>query len=156
MKIKTYIVLLITLFLAGCSAPPETPDTIGAMYRGGLQHNGVFEVAAPPASGELVWQFETNGEAHASPVYAEGVVYIPSYDKNLYALDAQSGEEIWQAPLPGITFSSPTVLEDSIYLGTFDGFIALDRATGEKKWHFPTERLGLVRSSPVIYKGAAY
>ena len=59
----------------------------------------------------------------SSPVVASGVVYIGSYGKHLYAVDAESGEEIWRFETEDRVFSSPAVHEKVVYVGGNDGHL---------------------------------
>jgi len=46
-------------------------------------------------TGEQVWHMETNTREFSSPVVHEGVLYVGSYSKILYALDEFTGDIIW-------------------------------------------------------------
>src|SRR5437660_5264122 len=46
-------------------------------------------------SGSERWFYQTGNAVNASPSVVNGIVYVASYDKNLYALDAASGRERW-------------------------------------------------------------
>ena len=43
------------------------------------------------ATGALNWKFRTGDVVHASPAYADGVVYFGSWDSYFYAVDAKTG-----------------------------------------------------------------
>ena len=58
-----------------------------SVYFGSGDHH-VYAVDA--GSGALRWKFETGNVVHASPAVADGVVYIGSWDRNLYALNADN------------------------------------------------------------------
>ena len=52
--------------------------------------------ALDAASGEFKWKFATGDVVHASPAYADGVLYVGSWDSYLYAVDARTGKEKWR------------------------------------------------------------
>jgi len=51
---------------------------------------------------------------------ANGVVYVGSYDNNLYALNAQTGALLWRYNTSGLVSSSPTVANGVVYVGSWD------------------------------------
>jgi outer membrane protein assembly factor BamB len=96
-----------------------------------------------------LWRFETGDAVWGSPVVADGVVYIGSYDRHLYALDAESGELEWRFELEDRMDGTPAVVDGVVYFGSFDKRVyAVDAMTGEKIWSFWTG--GIVRSSPTV------
>ncbi len=137
-----------------------------AMYKGGPQRTGVYDVKGPKV-GELRWQFRTQGRIWSSPTIVDGVVYFGSMDRYLYALDTQTGEEKWKFKTGHSVISTPAVVDGTLYFGSgciglscsrYPGsdyyFYALDRQTGQEKWRFKTE--GRVGSAPLIADGLIY
>ena len=58
----------------------------------------------------VLWKFETGGAINASPIVHEGILYIGSFDKLFYAIDALTGVEKWhfetgrpQQPFPSLS-----------------------------------------------------
>ena len=86
----------------------------------------------------VVWQEEIGTKRFwSTPALSEGVLYIGSMDKGLYALDASSGDVKWAFKAGGAIVSTPLVLGDVLYVGAFDGkFYAIDRSNGEQIWEF--------------------
>lgn len=107
---------------------------------------------------DLLWRFACEDEVRSSPHVRDGLVYVGSYDTNLYALDAMSGEFRWKRATLGGVSSSPTTWSDLVLVGSEDGQVyALDARKGNVKWTFRTGRA--VRSSPriedrIIYIGS--
>src|SRR6185312_6811781 len=78
-----------------------------------------------------LWTFETEEEIRATPCVGPDLVYIGSYDNNLYALNAQSGAEVWRYRTWHHVRSSPRVYQDIVYVGSDDGHMhAIDPRTG--------------------------
>jgi len=96
-----------------------------------------------------VWEFACEDEVRSSPTVAEGVVYIGSYDNNLYALDAQTGRFVWKYATEGGIASSPSIWRDMVLFGSEDRVLyAVSARTGSIAWTCPTgER---IRSSPRV------
>jgi outer membrane protein assembly factor BamB len=96
-----------------------------------------------------VWEFACEDEVRSSPTVAEGVVYIGSYDNNLYALEAKTGRFGWKYATEGGIASSPSVWRDIVLVGSEDRVLyAISVRTGSIAWTCPTgER---IRSSPRV------
>jgi eukaryotic-like serine/threonine-protein kinase len=127
--------LLLLSTLTFCS-PAFAQD---AMFRGNLQHTGVYAGPAVPRFSKIRWQFHTKGQVLSSPAIADGALYIGSSDHYLYALDAATGALRWKFKTDGRITSSPAVSAGLVYFGSFDSnFYAVDAATGQLKWKFKT------------------
>lgn len=101
---------------------------------------------------KCLWSFECEDEVRGTPTYSTGVVYVGSYDNNLYALNAATGEFIWKYPTEGGVVSKPAVLEGNVYFGSEDKRLYVVSArSGKIVWTYYTE--GPVRSSPVLAEG---
>jgi outer membrane protein assembly factor BamB len=96
-----------------------------------------LRVSANEAAGGIVWA------APSTPVVANGVVYVASYDPKigfkgaLVALDATTGAEVWRysSREPATAVSPPAVADGIVYVGGQDGTLtALDGATGQVQW----------------------
>jgi len=49
------------------------------------------------------------------------VVYVGSYDNNVYALNTKNGIQLWKYTTNGHVASSPAVVAGAVYIGSFDG-----------------------------------
>ena len=68
---------------------------------------------------------------------------------NLYALRATNGSQLWRRTAAAEFHSSPALVGNMLFIGNDDGRVyALDAATGERVWDYPTG--GPVCSSPWI------
>src|SRR5271163_197054 len=45
---------------------------------------------------ELKWSYRTGASVTSSPAVANGVLYVGSYDHNVYALNADTGALLWK------------------------------------------------------------
>src|ERR1700728_2221916 len=72
----------------------------------------------------------------ATPSAAAGadkpaMVYVGSFDRSLYSVDARTGAKVWSFPTGGSVFSSPAAADGLVYVGSGDGnMYALDARTG--------------------------
>jgi outer membrane protein assembly factor BamB/tRNA A-37 threonylcarbamoyl transferase component Bud32 len=95
-----------------------------------------------------VWEFTCEDEIARSPTTdSDGVVYVSSYDHNLYAIDATNGQFRWKFPTEGGLATKPHVWGDLVFVGSEDHLMyAIFRKTGGIAWSSPTR--DRIRSSP--------
>jgi eukaryotic-like serine/threonine-protein kinase len=113
--------------------------------------------------GDLIWKYKTNGIVHASPTYANGTIFIGSFDGNFYALDSKWGKPIWvfntigDAYFPkGEVQKAALIDSGTVYFGSRDyNIYALDCKTGTGKWNMK-EKGGWIIATPLEYKGYLY
>ena len=53
---------------------------------------------------QIKWSYTTGGNINASPSVANGVVFIGSWDYNVYAFNASTGVNLWSFPTGGRSF----------------------------------------------------
>ncbi len=142
-------------FVSGEKSPDRTLDRVRIGDRdlligpieGSLTHNngiiyfgcGAGRVYAINERLQPVWDepFQTGGKIVSTPVVANGVVYIGSYDNKLYALDAASGRLIWEYATEGVLIANPVIDGDTVYIASFDKKIyAINITEGELRWSF--------------------
>src|SRR6202034_397736 len=106
-----------------------------------------------------LWSFFTGCSGSfcggSSPTLANGVIYVGSYDGNVYAVNAATGAKVWAFLTGGLVFSSPAVANGVVYVGSDDKNVyALNAATGAKLWSYTTGYD--VVSSPAVVNGVVY
>jgi len=99
------------------------------------------------------WQFTTQGSVHSSPTLSPDgeSVFVGSFDKRLYSINAGSGALRWSFSTSGVVYSKPAVSPDgaTVFVGSGDyNLYALNAASGAKRWSFATR--DFVYSSPVL------
>ncbi len=76
----------------------------------------------------------------AGPVVEGEVVYVPSGDGHLYALEVATGKEIWKYRVGWRIRASPLIQHDVIYQPANDGKLhVIDKKTGSVLWQFETD-----------------
>ena len=109
------------------------------MFRGNLEHSGVYDAPGAPTFNKVKWAFHTPGQIISSPAVAGGTVYAGSTDGSLYAVDRETGKQRWKFEAKSRIASSPAVVDGLVYFGAYDGnFYAVDAALGQLKWKFKT------------------
>jgi outer membrane protein assembly factor BamB len=113
------------------SAPVVEGDTV---YFGAWDGN-VYALDA--ATGDCLWDFETDDPILGSVVLDGDRLYAASTDGTLYVLDAASGELTDSADV-GDVWSSPVLVDGTLFIGSMDGDLrALDAETLDLVWDEP-------------------
>ncbi|HEX5499190.1 MAG TPA: PQQ-binding-like beta-propeller repeat protein, partial [Thermomicrobiales bacterium] len=137
-----------TLPRSGVGAPPApspTPDPLEVavasptavarsdvpMFRADAARTGVEAGPGPQGSPTRAWRVYTGGELYASPVIADGTVYIGAKDGYLLALDAATGKERWRFDLGGyIVRGTPAVSHGTVFAQAGYSLFAIDVRNG--------------------------
>lgn len=140
----------------------STPVSNWSMFRADSTHSSTAQEG--PSNLALAWKFTTNGSVVSSPSVADGIVYVGSEDKNIYAIGAWSGNLIWSFATKDAILSSPAIANGRVYTGGDDGYVyCLNAYTGALLWQtfvngdlpFTYANLAL-KSSPVVSGGIVY
>ncbi len=100
-------------------------------------------------STEMYWSYETADKIHSSPAIADGKVFIGSYDKRFYALNATpqplstQHREIWENPLwtNGFIESSAAVANGIVFIASDSGSL----------WAIASTDLGIYNHEVKVY-----
>ena len=90
---------------------------------------------------------------------ANGVVYISSYDQNLYALNASTGALLWihaTGCLPGmggVGYCSPAVANGVVYVCGGGRLLAINASTGTELW---SSDIQSPHGAPIVADGIVY
>jgi len=94
--------------------------------------------ALDASTGAKLWEYQMNpeyapnGNEPSSPAVAEGIVYVNSFDYNLYAFNASTGDKVGNFTLiqPDIDFlarfSSPSIVDSMVYVGIDETLYAIN------------------------------
>jgi len=86
-----------------------------------------------------VWNYTTKGVVWSAPGIANGIVYVGSYDYNVYALNATTGAKVWNYTIGDIVYTTTAIGNGIVYVGSGSGVIyALNATTGAKVWNYDT------------------
>lgn len=84
------------------------------MYQYQANHQAVFTGLPQTFS----WHRQLAGKVNGGLAIVDGIVYVESFDKHLYALDAQSGAVRWAATLQNIAMTAPIIADGLAIVGT--------------------------------------
>ncbi len=117
--------------LRGIYAAPVVSE--GTVYFGAWDGN-VYALEA--ASGDCLWDFETNDPIIGGLALAGGRLFAASTDGTVYGIDPATGEETGRAP-GGDVWTRPELIGDKIFVADVGGTMhAFDVATLEEEWKF--------------------
>jgi outer membrane protein assembly factor BamB/formylglycine-generating enzyme required for sulfatase activity len=148
-------------------APPYVPDVVldfdpatvdplpDATFRGNLQRTGYYEHAGIPGSAAVAWSFATGAGVTASPVVADGKVYIGSTNGVFYAIDLDTGTELWRYNTGNSISCTATVAEGRVFVSSGQSLYALDAANGAVLWT-KGGNYGGRAGSPVVMAGVVF
>ncbi|GIV66570.1 MAG: protein kinase [Bellilinea sp.] len=130
-----------------------------ALLNAAKKTGALSRISLPAVVSEQVvkplWIFRCEDEIRGSASYDNGMIYVGSYDHNLYALDATSGEFKWKFPTNGGIVTRPAITNDLIFVGSEDGNLyAILPKTGKMAWTLPLDNP--IRSSPKIVEGHVF
>ncbi|MBN1667624.1 MAG: PQQ-binding-like beta-propeller repeat protein [Anaerolineales bacterium] len=141
-------------------AEPETTTTFyaaPALDQGNQLIAGSYDsslYSLDPANGQLLWQYEAaEGRYIASPIVSDGLIFAPSGDNELHALDLD-GFPQWAQPFEtaGPNWSQPVTDQecDCVFLASMDQRVyAIDPQSGRQIW-VSEELGGAIVSAPAI------
>ena len=99
-----------------------------------------------------LWTFECEDEIRGTPTLDNGILYVGSYDNNLYALNGSNGNFLWKYATDGGIVSRPVTADNTVFIGSEDKRLhAVSIRTGKVAWTYYTE--GPIRCSPRIAEG---
>jgi outer membrane protein assembly factor BamB len=123
-------------FSTGASGTPGPIVAYGRVYV--APTDGVVR-ALDPATGSLLWSFDTGGTmSGAAPTAANDLIYVGNHDGVLYALSASTGTRVWARDL-GVSMSdSPVVSVGALYVDVLTRssyfMFSIDPLTGSTNW----------------------
>ena len=129
-------------------APRLTTDLVVAATDDGV-------VAVDRATGRQRWH-TVLGERANSPVMAGGRLVVSTWEASLAALDPTGGRVAWRATLPGPAVGpAATTPDGTVVVATWEsehgdaaGAVAVDAATGSRRWAVPLVPGGV--SAPAV------
>ncbi len=83
---------------------------------------------------EIFYKIPKGGSIAAMPEYNEGMIYFPSCDTHVYALDAETGCMIWKFKTGEPTISTPLVHNGRLYFGSNDKYFYCLGLDGKLIW----------------------
>lgn len=132
-------IFLFALLIYSCS-PPVPEEKVTKMFMNNSRHSNSNLSSSVTTEPSVLWKVKTGGQVISSPLVADGMVYVGSKDRKLYALDADTGAEKWVFETGASIQSSPAISKGLVMFLSYDGyFYALNQLDGSLAWKFKTE-----------------
>jgi outer membrane protein assembly factor BamB len=83
---------------------------------------------------DFMWQKTGIGSDVATPVAADGKLYVLGFNSVIWCLDILTGDQLWEATLPGdggVFYSSPTLAGDKLYIANDRGAVYVCKVSPE-------------------------
>ncbi len=142
-----------TMPIESVTPSARTEDWSMFMYDLDFSGRSPDEILTPPL--ELLWKFKTGGPLQASPVVANGILYIGSTDGKLYALGAKEWDIKWVFDAQSAIRYSASVRDGHVYINTRNNRVyALNAMTGEQLWVFKSKNW--MDAPPIVADGKVY
>ena len=105
--------------------------------------------AVDKQSGELRWQYKTDGMLFSRPAVSDKSVILPTSDKRLVWLDKKSGKQQWQYEAQGPYVADGVVRDGVLYQGGYMTFQAWDVNSHSLLWDFDSIQ-NYCQAAPVV------
>src|SRR5215831_11800635 len=140
-----FVIVLLALVTPAITVDSPPPISTLMMPPGGTDHPwtmfhydelrlGVTQSSAP-GSASLAWSLATGAQVYASPAVADGIVFVPSWDGSLYAINEYTGQTKWVFRTGASVYASVAVSNGVVYLASRDsGLYALSEQSGTELW----------------------
>ena len=120
---KGLICLSIVAIVVFCTLNVATASTgnYSTTFHNNARHTGdhIPMARGCTSNGTLNWNYATEGILTSSATL-NGIVYIGSWDHNVYALNANTGTKVWNYKTGDMVESTPTVANGIVYVGSDD------------------------------------
>ena len=97
------------------------------------------------------------GGLWATPALGDGVLYAPTHEGKLLAVDRANGEVVWEDTIGWHAWSSPAVVDGKLVLGTCNGSLRIYDLTDPRQPSLVgstrLESGGCIESTPAVWKG---
>ncbi|MEP7199429.1 MAG: PQQ-binding-like beta-propeller repeat protein, partial [Chloroflexota bacterium] len=116
------------------------PLLVGNLVVIGSLDNKVYALDAK--TGQQKWATPTGGGVRAAASGNSAFVYVGSEDHKVYALNVVDGAAVWAQPYDTMSsvLATPTLINGMVIVqNTTHKVIALDAASGQKKWEIETD-----------------
>lgn len=138
------LILLLVVLLPG----EISADDWHSFHRD-IKNTGVAESEGPPTN-FVSWKVNLPTYGSGSSSYENGVIFLPSGQFGLRAVNATTGEVLWTTPASGSVHNNPTYHDGRVFFGAIWGngtFYAVDASDGSIVW---TQIIGEVYTAGAV------
>ena len=136
-------------------SPASTREFPSTTLPPDTQNLGAETASRPGRAPQPVWTFACEDEIRATAHVQGGLVFVGSYDFNVYALRVQDGSLVWKLPTGGGVVTRPISDGRLLFFGSEDHHLYAVRIGDAKAlWRYPTQ--GPVRATPLLHGQILY
>jgi len=139
------------------SAPVNTTNGAPPANGNMAQATNFFDGIEDGSSIQETWKFKAEDEIRTTPAIYDDLVFVTSYDTNVWALNSETGEFVWKYATEKGIATSPVIDEENklIVVGSEDyTFYALEYRTGRINWTYQTN--GKIRGTARVAHGHVF
>jgi len=155
--VKALWLLPIVVACSSGNAPAVGPAAMGGAKWLSYQYGAANNAVLPGPRTAVSWHTTLGGKVNGGLSYGDGRIYVDSFDRHLYALNAKTGRVEWSAPLGGVAMNTPVLADGVVVVGTGtnrvmidtpnqvlwgrpggDNVLAFNAMTGAPLWRYPT------------------
>jgi len=108
-------------------------------------------------NGSSRWaRLSCSGEGTVQPAFGDHLLLVGDGGGDLAAYDPATGRQIWCDDESGSITSAPAVTGDMVYVTNGGDAIAVDQATGIRRWTFTPNDFSPLTQTPAIANGVVY
>ena len=108
-------------------------------------------------NGSSRWaRLSCSGEGTVQPAFGDHLLLVGDGGGDLAAYDPATGRQIWCDDESGSITSAPGVTGDMVYVTNGGDAIAVDQATGIRRWTFTPNDFSPLTQTPAIANGVVY
>ncbi|MFZ6030926.1 MAG: PQQ-binding-like beta-propeller repeat protein [Chloroflexota bacterium] len=137
------------------ASPSAAPSDSWPQVQGDAQHSGYASqsVGAPYTK---LWQRDTPPvSSRVQPIVAANLVFLPSNDGSLYALNTSNGQTAWHYATGGALVNSAGYAGGKVFFGSTDRYVyAVNANNGTLAWRYLTG--GTVKGAPALADGKVF
>lgn len=123
----------------------------------GCSDGKVYALHADTGDPEWESPFQTGDKVWSTPAIDDDTLFVGSFDKKLYAIDAKDGRKRWEFEAEGAIASTPFIYNNTVYIGSFDKHLyAVNATDGSLKWRSRVEAGNWFWTSPIAYNDVIY
>jgi len=126
---KGLLLLPIVVACSGGNAPAVGSAAMGGAKWLSYQYGAANNAVVPGAQTGVSWHTPLGGKVNGGLSYGNGRIYVDSFDRHLYSLNAKTGRIEWSAPLGGVAMNTPVLADGVVVVGTGTNRVMIDTPT---------------------------
>ena len=123
---RALLLLPVIVACSSANAPAVGPAAMGGAKWLSYQYGAANNAVVPGPRTGVSWHTTLGGKVNGGLSYGDGRIYVDSFDRHLYALNAKTGRVEWSAPLGGVAMNTPVLADGVVVVGTGTNRVMID------------------------------